>query len=181
MALVIRLLEDLKTTSSKVIPTQCRSFSELMAFSVRMDTQIAYKKELVPFPQPRKTYIKIPSENNEMIHDIDEVRVYMKKLLLSDTGITIDSEGLVFARSLSSGEIAVGFFSSELDNWTGIEKEIVFEENAIDEAVGTFLSIRESMALGTVRCEVCGEDHSIERQELIKQTADFRSNQSKDS
>jgi hypothetical protein len=73
-----------------------------------------------------------------MIRDIDEFRAALRTLLLSDDGISIESEGTVYVRSLEGNYFAAGILSAN----GGIESEEDCDSD-IDRAISFFIEERQ--------------------------------------
>ena len=72
-----------------------------------------------------------------MIHDENKFRECLKTILLSDYGLSIESEGTVYVRSLDDDTIAAGILADD----GGIEHEQEFGSD-IESALDYFLKAR---------------------------------------
>jgi hypothetical protein len=79
-----------------------------------------------------------------MIKDLDLFKQSLKNILQSDDGLSIESEGTVYIRSLEGNNIVAGI----LDDDGGIERETEFNEN-IDDAIEYFISQRAKLNHGS--------------------------------
>ena len=79
-----------------------------------------------------------------MIHDKDKFYEALKTVLLSDYGLSLESEGTVYVRSLD-GEYAAGLLADD----GAIEYEKEFEDD-IDSAIRFFIEERQKRNHGSV-------------------------------
>ena len=79
-----------------------------------------------------------------MIEDLKTFKQCIKNILLSDDGLSVESEGTVYIRSLEGDQIASGIWDDE----GSIESEILFNDR-IDDAIEYFISERERLNHGS--------------------------------